>query len=316
MIDGLTTWTCFSILSFLVGAYFIAKSLNSIPHIKQNSMFDTWFVLVCLIGLYFLAKYPLDLYMAGYKVLSIIILILYSLAFAISFLSFIIVYKSKFYELKITLRLLFYTCSVAVCVIVLLFSTWTFISQWSQYGFMTACGKWVFYLPGKFMEVLIFFVLPSFFESIHLLGYELDNNVVVLRSFAYDDDDKYKDALAKVKKACNRMKLNVLYIGNPNKLFNRIYDCKCYFLPTTNWQNEVSILISKAKLTFCYLGVSEGILWELMNHNDKWDSFIFYLSNKELGYKLRTMLSNIEESEQKMLFESCLNSIIPITTVH
>lgn len=303
----------FTIFCVILGSYLCSEALNIIPSVKKSGHVTTWNVLRAFAVIFFsgcIIYFPYSLHFAGYYITSIVTIGLYLITIVIVVVSYLVIYKSKYFKLKIVFRFLFFGLITALCIILGITSTGTFIDQWIHNGFSNAIKNWSLNSPGKLIEVLTFFILPQFIESIFLLSYSLKNNVVVLRSFKYDDDDDYKSIMATLSKVCSRKNMNVMYIGNPNRFFNFIPDCKSYYLPTVDWQREVSVLISKAKIVFCYLGVSDGILWELLNHDRDWHKFIFFIGNNGLCDNLRDMLSSIKNTKQKQILEYCIEGIV------
>lgn len=293
----------FSLFFIVLGAYFISNAINK-SSFSKNTNLSTWDILKVLALIFFIGcfiYFPYDLYKKGYEFISVLFASFYIITLLIIICSYFVIYKSKYYRFKIFCRLLFFINLTSLSIISGLTATVSFIRNWIENGFSKAVTDWPNNGVGKMLEVLFLFVFPILIDNIFMLGYKLKNNIVVLRSFMYDDDIKYKNTLENLNKISGKINLNVMYIGNPNKLFNFISDCKCYFLPSVDWQSEVSHLIKEANMVFCYLGVSEGILWELLNHKDEWDKFLFYIDNQSIGIRLLEMLDHCNDCESNSL---------------
>lgn len=293
----------FSIFFVVFGAFIISNAINKSNFIRTTNL-STWDILKVLAFIFFIGcfvYFPYNLYIKGYEFISILLSSFYLITLFIIICSYFVIYKSKYYRFKIICRLFFYISLTSLLLVASLTATGSFIKKWVEFGFSAAVTDWPNNGVGKIFDILFVFVFPILINNIYMLRYTLENNIVVLRSFTYDDDIQYRNILEKLNEICNKINLNVMYIGNPNRIFNVISDCKCYFLPSIDWQSEVSHLIKEANMVFCYLGVSEGILWELLNHKDAWDKFLFYIDNQSIGICLLEMLNNCDNCKSNTL---------------
>ena len=70
---------------------------------------------------------------------------------------------------------------------------------------------------------------------------------------------------------------DLVEVADPTSMFgNEKFSGKGFFLPTKDWKRELEYYIRKAKLVFCCIGHSDGVKWEMFEHDDQLHKFIFY----------------------------------------
>lgn len=66
-------------------------------------------------------------------------------------------------------------------------------------------------------------------------------------------------------------------IANPiTKYGNGSFNGSSFFLPVKDWKRELEYYIRRANLVFCYIGHSDGVKWEMFEHDEQLHKFIFY----------------------------------------
>jgi hypothetical protein len=66
-------------------------------------------------------------------------------------------------------------------------------------------------------------------------------------------------------------------IANPiTKYGNESFKGSSFFLPVKDWKRELEYYIRRANLVFCCIGHSDGVKWEMFEHDDQLHKFIFY----------------------------------------
>lgn len=94
-----------------------------------------------------------------------------------------------------------------------------------------------------------------------------------LRSFNMDEN------ISIDKEIKSNFSNELIEIANPFTYRNHSFSGKDFFLPTKSWKRELSYYIRKANFVFCYIGNSDGIIWEMFKNNQDAEKFIYYLSN-------------------------------------
>lgn len=66
-------------------------------------------------------------------------------------------------------------------------------------------------------------------------------------------------------------------IANPiTKYGNESFNGSSFFLPVKDWKRELEYYIRRANLVFCCIGHSDGVKWEMFEHDEQLHKFIFY----------------------------------------
>lgn len=117
-------------------------------------------------------------------------------------------------------------------------------------------------------------------KNIHLYNFKNKKPILLfLRCFKYDKNKAYETMIYKISLAMED-NYEILQIGNPQKIFKGYETCNTFYLPTTNWQDSISSFIQKSSLIFVVVNKSNGVLWEILNHDKDFEKFIFYINDE------------------------------------
>lgn len=136
---------------------------------------------------------------------------------------------------------------------------------------------------------LILYLVYLFFKQFKFLIYTPD--ILFLRTFSFDN--KYQYIEHKIKSiAVNR---DVLTIGNPKTIFRKTLG-KTLYLPSVNWKKWLDYYILKSTNVILVVDNSEGVLWEMFEHIEHINKYIFIVPDKSL---LKEILNNSSVSIEK-----------------
>lgn len=107
-----------------------------------------------------------------------------------------------------------------------------------------------------------------------------------------------KDTSLKIdKEIISNFPEELVEIADPmSKKGNEKFSGKGFFLPTNNWKKELSYYIKKAKYVFCCIGMTDGVKWEMFEHDEISDKFIFYFDGKT---PIKNIVQNVSHTNQK-----------------
>ena len=252
------------------------KVLNALPWVS-------WIVL-SIILIYTLPYYYIKLgyLFEGYTSIAAILLLLILLL-----ISYLLIKYTSLFKIKIILRR-----SVHIYI-------------WISLVILNLCSIIIAYdiendIPLIGVEVLIYLtavracdlymmagILLSFY--ITFKRYTKRNYILYLRNFIYDKESSENDCIKLMREVSRR---DVLRIGNPNTLFSLDFKCTTFYLPETDWQEEVSKLIDKAGMCFIVLDVSDGVMWEACNHLHNKNKFVYHISDAKKIDQISVKLKN------------------------
>ncbi len=153
-------------------------------------------------------------------------------------------------------------------------------------------------------------------KKIHLTNHDLGNYALFLRCFKYDNSIEYEDTLYRISIALPEP-FKILQIGNPQKIFKGFEFCETFYLPTIDWQKWVSYYINKTQFIFVVVNDSNGVLWEILNHDNQCEKFIFYfpqstnidsLFNNDIfkdSINLNRTIANILNKNRRVIKDNC-----------
>lgn len=182
------------------------------------------------------------------------------------------------------LRTIYYRLSqilpVYVCVISIFFIPHVFemesdIPGYGVSSLITICIVTLSFIFGDNGEKVYYMTIPH-------LKYNF-----FLRPFSMDDSLKIDEEIKN-----NFTECELIEIADPiTKQGNANFTGKSFFLPTKDWKRELSYYIKRAQLVFCCVGTSDGVKWEMFEHDTILDKYIFYygssISIKEILQDIR-----------------------------
>lgn len=133
-------------------------------------------------------------------------------------------------------------------------------------------------------EYFLYFTIPGtvrFFKNQTMFFSKGSATIVYLRSFAIDQTNLDIAILKQLTSFKDKNRCCLLKVGNPKELFTPA-PYTTYYLPTTNWKRSIGKLIRFAKVIFVVMGSSEGLCWEILQHKEYWDKYIFYIPNEDV----------------------------------
>lgn len=134
------------------------------------------------------------------------------------------------------------------------------------------------------LEFIIFFLIieaVKFFRRQTIIYFFRSRTILYLRSFSEDDCQYNQNELDIINRFAEELKYKLIKIGNPKLLVtNATYNV--YYLPTTNWKRHLHKMIRTADCIYVSLSKTEGLIWEVINHKEYWNKYIFSLSNIEI----------------------------------
>lgn len=137
------------------------------------------------------------------------------------------------------------------------------------------------FVPILLRPDILFAILEPYFTmraKIHLTNLRIGNYALFLRCFKYDNNIEYDETLYRISEALPKS-YKVLQIGNPQKIFKGSEICETFYLPTIDWQKWVSHYINESQFVFIIVNNSNGVLWEILNHDNLHEKFILYFPN-------------------------------------
>lgn len=143
--------------------------------------------------------------------------------------------------------------------------------------------------------ICIVAILVAFYQihsRLSLFVYEENDFILYLRSFTYNDE--------KIQTQLTDCSTPILKIGNPHTLINKGLGKSIFLL--SPWKPMVNYYINKSHLVISVLDITDGVMWEIFNHLDHYEKFVYYIPNNKC-------LDQILEQSGK-------NSNIVIKTLH
>ena len=130
-------------------------------------------------------------------------------------------------------------------------------------------------LMAGFTNGMLMYFIGELVSKNSQLHYSHKNLLLYLRSFSSDYEMDNHTLLEILSKFSKENAKNLLKIGNPQHLFD-LDDADTFFLPTTNWQKELHKYIVKSDLIFLVIDKTPGLLWEIVEHQEYHNKYIFY----------------------------------------
>ncbi len=95
---------------------------------------------------------------------------------------------------------------------------------------------------------------------------------------AFKDDEKIK-----IDRILSKYFKNLIEIGDPNSHeANMSFNGKTFYLPSGKWKEELQYYITRASYVFCNISNTDGVKWEMENHEYVYTKFIFYIKDVSL----------------------------------
>ncbi|MEJ8770326.1 hypothetical protein [Prevotella sp. HCN-7019] len=110
-------------------------------------------------------------------------------------------------------------------------------------------------------------------------------DILYLRSFNSDKDKHQKQIEESLVKVCNNLNLRICKIANPIRFNSNVRE---FCLPVSNWKNELNFYIARAKYIFCIIDITEGVLWEMFEHQKFINKYIYCIRNKKTLQEILT----------------------------
>ena len=162
----------------------------------------------------------------------------------------------------------------------------------------------VFWLVILVVIVLVVLEGRPMFKDFHFLFYDRSRYLLYLRSFSFDDKE---DVIAKY---LDQLDLPVMKIGNPKTFFPKGIG-ETYYLPSVNWKEQLDYYISRAQCVFVAVDNTEGVLWEMFEHLEYLNKFIYYVEDR---CKLEEMLkTNTNHKIQSSILMECFKKTLEKT---
>ncbi len=195
-------------------------------------------------------------------------------------------------------RALFFTLCPVLCVFSLVIRVWGYISFYSELhdtwigvcfvGYMAYCVGLLREVYQKRKNVEFYLTIPRY------------KFLFFLRPF-------YKNTYIIDKELSTLLNIPLVEVADPTTWDgNTSFSGYQLFLPSKNWKNEISYYISRAHLVFCYVGDSDGVMWEMFEHKDNIHKYIYYVDQiKNLQVVLRRVSK--EKYKQGIVFRALSN---------
>ena len=110
-------------------------------------------------------------------------------------------------------------------------------------------------------------------------------DILYLRSFNSDKDKHQKQIEETLVKVCSNLNLRICKIANPIRFNSNVRE---FCLPVSNWKNELNFYIARAKYIFCIIDITEGVLWEMFEHQEFINKYIYCIRNKNTLQEILT----------------------------
>lgn len=232
-------------------------------------------------GIYYIV---IELFSPNYKYVAILLItftlltLLFLIGLALS------VRENKHIRLILFLRLAFWSNLYFSCVILIICNFKMLATSFSSDSVPMGMTALV-------LTVYSCYVLYRFLNNINLIVYEKKSFILYLRSFISDNNQ------TSILKGLALPGLPVLKIGNPSVLLQQGHGDILY-LPTLSWKRQVSYYVAKAKYIICTLDSTDGVAWEIFEHQEFLDKFIYHFCNKET---LSSILRKVPVSQNGLL---------------
>ena len=139
------------------------------------------------------------------------------------------------------------------------------------------------------------------FNDFHFIVYDKKHYLLYLRSFQFDKNEHT------ISEPLEVVGIPVLKIGNPKTFFPKgVGDV--FYLPSADWKKQLNYYIDRAEYVFSVVDITEGVLWEMFEHLEQYNKFVYHITDKE---HLRVILSNAPKQEYKDSFlMKCYETIL------
>ena len=253
----------------------------SILYVGAFLFFLPFLILPVIIGLITVIKRTYS----NYYPLFVLLVCLFTIVI-VAYISIIVLIKfTQKYRFIASLRILF-ICSLLLLALLFLISVFDSFgitdNDYIVYGLM-------------FITIILFVAGWLIFKEWYFIVYDKKQYLLYLRSFQFD---KNEIEVAKYLKVTG---LPVMKIGNPNTFFPKGAG-DVFYLPTVNWKKQLNYYIDRAKYIFSVVDMTEGVLWEIFEHQEQTDKFIYYISNSK---HLCELLKRLPKQRKTILME-CL----------
>lgn len=214
----------------------------------------------------------------------------------VTYISIIVLIKfTQKYRFIASLRILFICSSLLLCVLYLV----------SGISSLSATDEEYIWIGLLFNVMTLFIVGWLMFKELYFIVYDKKQYLLYLRSFQFDRNE------IEVAGYLNVVGLPVMKIGNPNTFFPKGAG-DVFYLPTVNWKKQLNYYIDRAKYIFSVVDMTEGVLWEMFEHQEQSDKFVYYISNSE---NLRVLLKRIPKQRKTILME-CIEVLSNIPSIN
>lgn len=131
-----------------------------------------------------------------------------------------------------------------------------------------------------------FFIISTLWrQSNGVFIMKLYPDILYLRSFNSDKDKHQKQIEETLVKVCSNLNLRICKIANPIRFNSNVRE---FCLPVSNWKNELNFYIARAKYIFCIIDITEGVLWEMFEHQEFINKYIYCIRNKNTLQEILT----------------------------
>lgn len=227
--------------------------------------------------------------------------------------------KTPYYQLILTIRYIWQLFKTGAVVYALFFITIICLSGvllFTKEEFLFSSNPFfssyvtITYLTCEFLLAFMGYKYIKELPKQTLFYFKKDLTILYLRNFDVDNSILNEKCLADINTFKERHNYNFIKVGNPNSLF----EIDSYYLPTTNWQYHVKKMIQFHKVIFVILAKTKGVTWEVINHEEFWSKYIFYvpdittldywieLTTNEGNIKLANTLKSIELTKNGVAF--------------
>jgi hypothetical protein len=159
------------------------------------------------------------------------------------------------------------------------------------------------------LSIFVMFYLSFGYVKKNVLFYYKHNNIILyLRSFTFDYSVNSKGIIYKLYLFATQNGYHLLKIGNPKTLFS-FDEADCFYLPVSDWQKALRKYILKAKFIFVVLDLTQGVIWEVLNHLDMNDKFIYYINDKSIIENIINLNQFKKEQVIDSPFAQCMKGL-------
>lgn len=259
----------------LIGLYFSGVILFSYDYFSRifnshKKAEEITFNIICHIGIFCALCLLIYGYINVINVYSVDFPYLINALIVLTILSFFLyVLKNKFlpYLTPVTLIVYRITLLAFITITSLLYTLLSIKNCFTDASIYNYCS-----LSTALLSLWIVYL--EFYHNFAYITYKRSKYILFLRNFSMDDRILEANLLSEVEFVCNKLKLFLMRIGNPRKMFD-YSPGKTLYLKTINWKEPVEQYIKDAQVVFTVVSHSDGLFWEILNHTQYSSKFLY-----------------------------------------